>query len=99
MYLMTTGEPSFRNRRFDGDLICDIMGGGIQETCRARCCDADPDKRPDAAMRCTSLLMRWAKDNSDDNAWNTIYRNDVKNLYHVSRRRVKYSSTLLPTGG
>jgi len=58
MYLMATGEPPFRDRQLDGDLIYDIMGGlrpsmpdsapeGYKKLAQ-RCCDADPDKRPDA---------------------------------------------------
>ena len=42
MHLMATGEPPFRDRQFDRDLVCDIMGGlrpsmpdSAQETCRA----------------------------------------------------------------
>ena len=27
MYLVATGEPPFRDRQFDSNLICDIMGG------------------------------------------------------------------------
>jgi len=27
VYLMATGEPPFRDRQFDRDLVCDIMGG------------------------------------------------------------------------
>ena len=27
MYLMASGEPPFRNRSFDKDLVCDILGG------------------------------------------------------------------------
>src|SRR5207253_10172348 len=27
MYLIATGEPPFRDRQFDRDLACDIMGG------------------------------------------------------------------------
>src|SRR6185312_12205649 len=27
MYLIATGEPPFRDRQFDRDLVCDIMGG------------------------------------------------------------------------
>src|SRR6185312_2024054 len=27
MYLMATGEPPFRDREFNRDLVCDIMGG------------------------------------------------------------------------
>ena len=58
MYLIATGEPPFRDRQFDRDLVCDIMGGlrpsmpdsapEEYKKLAERCCDADPDKRPDA---------------------------------------------------
>jgi len=58
MYLIATGEPPFRDRQFDRDLACDIMGGlrpsmpdsapEEYKKLAERCCDADPDKRPDA---------------------------------------------------
>src|SRR6185312_16299055 len=58
MHLIATGEPPFRDRQFDGDLICDIMGGlrpsmpdsapEEYKKLAEQCCDADPDKRPDA---------------------------------------------------
>src|SRR5438132_4305811 len=58
MYLIATGEPPFRDREFDRDLACDIMGGlrpSMPDSApeeynklAERCCDADPDKRPDA---------------------------------------------------
>ena len=62
MHLMATGEPPFRDRQFDASLICDIMGGlrpsmpdsapeGYKKLAE-RCCDADPDKRPDAKTLC-----------------------------------------------
>ena len=57
MYLIATGEPPFRDREFDRDLVCDIMGGlrpsmpdsapEEYKKLAERCCDADPDKRPD----------------------------------------------------
>src|SRR6185369_15413254 len=57
MYLMATGEPPFRDRRFDDkDLVRDIMGGlrpsmpdsapEEYKKLAERFCDADPDKRP-----------------------------------------------------
>ena len=56
MYLMATGEPPFRDREFDRDLLYDIMGGlrpTIPDSAPEKfkklaeqCCDADPDKRP-----------------------------------------------------
>src|SRR5436190_7958874 len=60
MYLIATGQPPFRDRQFDRGLICDIMGGlrpsmpdSTPEEYKKLaewCCDADPDKRPDAKM-------------------------------------------------
>jgi len=64
------------------------------------CCDADPDKRPDAHtlyMDINELIEEVKKDNSNDNAWNTIYHNNVKPLSRLEKES-KYSSTLLPTG-
>ena len=58
MHLMATGEPPFRDRQFDTSLVCDIMGGlrplmpdsapEEYKKLAEQCCDADPDKRPDA---------------------------------------------------
>src|SRR6185312_12709720 len=52
MYLIATGEPPFRNRQFNRDLVCDIMDGlrptmpdsvpeGYKKLAE-QCCDADP---------------------------------------------------------
>ena len=57
MFLIATGEPPYRDKKFDRALICDIMGGlrpsmpdsaseGYKKLAE-QCCDADPDKRPD----------------------------------------------------
>ena len=63
-----------------------------------RCCDADPDKRPDALWSdIYSLVDEVKKYKSDDNTWNTIYHNDVKPLSRLEKES-KYSSKLLPTG-
>ena len=58
MYLIATGEPPFRDRQFDKDLVRDIMGGlrpSMPDSAPEEykklaewCCDADPDKCPDA---------------------------------------------------
>src|SRR5689334_22318271 len=58
MHLIATGEPPFRDRQFDRDLVCNIIGGlrpsmpdsapEEYKKLAERCCDADPDKRPDA---------------------------------------------------
>src|SRR6185312_8201492 len=52
MYLIATGEPPFRDRQFDRDLVCNIMGGlrpsmpdsapEEYKKLAERCCDADP---------------------------------------------------------
>ena len=65
-----------------------------------RCCDADPDKRPDAypLWRDICKLVQKVKNYSSvNNAWNTIYHNDVKPLSRLEKES-KYSSKLLPTG-
>ena len=65
-----------------------------------QCCDADPDKRPDArtlVFDIDKLIKEVNKDNSDSNAWYTIYYNDVKPLSRLEKES-KYSSTFLPTG-
>ena len=41
-----------------------------------RCCDADPDKCPDAKMLKSDIQKLYNEimyDNSDDNMWNAIY--------------------------
>jgi len=86
MYLMATGEPPFRDRKFDRDLICDIMGGlrplmpdsapEQYKNLAEQCCDSDPDKRPEALYSNINKLF-----DSVDNTWDTIYHNDA-NLYH-----------------
>ena len=110
MYLMATGEPPFRDRQFNRELVCDILGGlrplmpdSAPENYKRlaeRCCDADPDKRPDAYPLYSDIygLVEEVKmDNSDDNAWNAVYHNDIKPLTRLEKES-KYSSTLLPTG-
>src|SRR6185437_4690075 len=104
MHLMATGEPPFRDRQFDRGLVCDIMGGlrppmpdsAPEEYKKLAewCCNADPDKRPDAyALRMD--IHELIKE--DGNVWNTTYHNDVKPLSRLEKES-KYSSTLLPTG-
>src|SRR6185312_308355 len=111
MYLIATGEPPFRDRQFDGDLVSNIMGGlrpsmpdsapEEYKKLAERCCDADPDKRPDAYSlywdNIRKLIEEVEKDNSDDNTWNAVYHNDVKPLSRLEKES-KYSSKLLPTG-
>jgi len=110
MYLIATGEPPFREREFDRNLLYDIMGGlrpSIPDSApdeyrklAERCCDADPDKRPSAWALWKDigkLIEKVEKDKSDDNAWNAIYYNDVKPLSRLEKES-KYSSKLLPTG-
>src|SRR5437764_4627604 len=90
-YYYVPGEPPFRDRQFNRDLLCDILGGlrplmpdsapEEYKKLAERCCDADPDKHPDAYPLYSDiydLVDEADKDDSDDNAWNTIYHNDVK---------------------
>src|SRR5207253_3445995 len=85
VHLIATGEPPFRDREFDTSLICDIMGGlrpsmpdsapeGYKKLAE-RCCDADPDKRPDARglyNDIDKLIYEVDRSNSDDYAWNAV---------------------------
>ena len=86
MHLVATGEPPFRDRQFDRDLACNIMGGlrpsmpdsapEEYKKLAERCCDADPDKRPDAHTIWNyiyNLIKKVDKDNTNSNVWNTIY--------------------------
>ena len=104
MYLIATGEPPFRDRQFDRDLVCDIMGGlrppmpdsapEEYKKLAERCCDADPDKRPDAWGLGLDIDRLFK---GVDNTWNAVYHNDVKPLSRLEKES-KYSSTLLPAG-
>src|SRR6185312_3026890 len=90
MYLIATGEPPFRNRQFDRDLVCDIMGGlrpwmpdSVPEEFKKiaqLCWDADPDKRPlwNLGSLISDLIEKADRDRSDDNVWNTIYHDNVR---------------------
>src|SRR6185437_13447987 len=82
MYLIATGEPPFRDRQFDRDLVCSVMGGlrpsmpdsapEEYKKLAERCCDADPDKRPDAKTLSSyigDLRNEVDKDNSVSKAW------------------------------
>src|SRR6185312_15051445 len=89
MYLIATGEPPFRDREFDRGLVCDIMGGlrpmmpdsaPVEYKKLAEwCCDADPDKRPDAKTLESDIDKRYGK-TWGRYSWNTVYHNDVKPL-------------------
>ena len=103
-YLIATGEPPFRDRQFDRNLLYDIMGGlrpsmpdSVPEEYKKlaeQCCDADPDKRPKDAW--TLYVDIGERISSDDSAWNIIFHNDIKPLSRLEKES-KYSSTLLPT--
>src|SRR5207247_1806056 len=111
MYLIATGEPPFRDRQFDRDLACDIMGGlrpsmpdsapEEYKKLAEQCCDADPDKRPVAGALFDDIAMLSIKlsNSADNDIWDIIYHNynDVKPLSRLEKES-KYSSKLLPTG-
>jgi len=95
MYLIATGEPPFRDRQFDRNLICDIVGGlrptmpnSAYKKLAERCCDADPDKRPDAETLyddISKLIGKVDMGKSDSNAWLTVYHNNVKPLSRLEK--------------
>ena len=49
-----------------------------------QCCDADPDKRPNALDLYYDIDDLLAYDGND--IWNTVYHNDVKPLSHSKKR-------------
>ena len=56
-----------------------------------RCCDADPDKRPDTKTLKSDIEQLIYKVNkSGDMAWNAIYQNDIKSFSRLEK--IKYSS-------
>jgi serine/threonine protein kinase len=65
MYLVASGEPPFRDRLFDKDLACDIIGGlrptmpdstpGEYKKLAEKCYDADPSKRPIILEICSEI--------------------------------------------
>jgi len=99
MYLVATGEQPFKDRQFDEDLARDIMGGlrpSMPDSAPVeykklaeRCCDADPDRRPDAKTLC-KYIRGLDNENSDDNTWNTIYHNDAKPLLHLEHESTMF---------
>jgi len=98
MYLVATGEPPFRDRQFDRDLVCNIVGGlrpsmpdsapEEYKKLAEQCCDADPVKRPDAGRLrddIRDLHNKVETDNSTDNMWNAVYHNDSKPLSRLEK--------------
>src|SRR6185312_13608105 len=103
MHLMATGEPPFRDRQFDTSLIREIMAGlrppmpdsapEKYKKLAERCCDADPDKRPDARGLLHGIGRLLEGEVCVDNSWNTIYHNYVKSLSRLEKES-KYDSDL-----
>jgi serine/threonine protein kinase len=96
MYLVATGEPPFRERPFDKDLVCDILSGSRPTMTDSapdeykkfaeKCCDADPNKRPRGIVyEIENLIDVALRDESDDSIWNSIYCNNVKPLSRVEK--------------
>jgi serine/threonine protein kinase len=106
MYLVATGEPPFRDRPFDQDLVCDILSGlrptmpdsapDEYKKLAEKCCDVDPNKRPETAWTIYGEMTEWLKPDANS-IWNTdtVYYNDMKPLSRAEKEN-KYSSKLLP---
>jgi len=85
MNLIATGEQPFRDRQLDASLIHEIMDGlrpsmpdsapEEYKKLAERCCDADPDKRPDAEALYSNIDRFLSKMRIyGDKAWSGIYR-------------------------
>src|SRR5689334_25181059 len=109
MHLIATGEPPFRDWSFDKCLairVCEGLRPSMPDSApeeykklAERCCDADPDERPDAVTLWEDIdkLISKAELYGYGTVWHTIYHTDVKPLSRLEKES-KYSSTLLPTG-
>jgi len=103
MYLIASGEPPFRNRSFDNSLVTEILDGLRPEMpdsapmaykeLAAKCCDADPSKRPKLQSLLFSIHV--IINQSDKLIWKMIYDSDVKPLTRLEKEN-KYSSKQLP---
>ena len=102
MHLVANGEPPFRHRLFDNDLVCDIMGGlrptmpdSVPEAYRKLaelCCDANTDKRPtsDGLSNDINELIQGIG-HGNNTIWNTIYQTDVKPLSCPEQEKYSHS--------
>src|SRR5438128_3951756 len=109
MYQIADGEPPFRNWLSDDNLLTMRICNGLRpempdsapdeyKKLAERCCDADPNSRPDGEELCDIIheLIEGIKDNDDE--WNTIYyKKNIRPLSRIEKEN-KYSSRLLPTG-
>jgi len=81
MYLMATGEQPFRDRQFDRNLVRDIVDGlrptmpdsapDEYKKLAERCCNADPDKRPEAHRLGSYITYKLI--NGCNDVWNSVY--------------------------
>ena len=109
MHQIANGEPPFRDWSSDDNLLamricnglCPEMPDSTPEEYKKlaeRCCDADPNNRPDADELLEIIRKLIKEIKYDDNKWRAIYYN--KNIRPLSRieKESKYSSRPLPTG-
>ena len=84
MYMVANGEVPFANRSLDSDLVRDIRDGlrpimpdlapEAYEKLAERCCDADPNNRPENAwIILYNLIEEIDKNGTDADIWDTIY--------------------------
>src|SRR5438128_2048401 len=111
MHQIASGEPPFRNMSSDDMHLAMRICNGLRpempdsapeeyKELAERCCDADPNKRPDGEELCNiifDLNEEIDKDESAQIVWNSIYCNtNVRPLLRIEKES-KYSSRLLPT--
>ena len=111
MYQIASGELPFRDLPFDKNLAIRICGGLRPEMPESapepykrlaeKCCNADPNERPDARQLYSLIVDQIREANKDkfqNNVWNTIYYNDKIKPFSRVEKESKFSSKLLPTG-
>ena len=94
--------PPLRNRSFDKDLMCDIIGGmpdsapELYKKLAELCCDADFWQAPNEWMETLGWIEEKVNKNgySTTSIWDTIYHNDITPLPRLEK---ECSSKILPT--
>jgi len=91
MHLMATGKPPFRDRQFDTSLIREIMDGlrpPMPDSAPEKykelakwCCDADPNKRPDAYTLSVAIKRHFVEVLYKDDTWNAVYQLIINELF------------------
>jgi len=108
MYQIASGEPPFRNRAFEYELMEDICNGlrpympdsapEPYKKLAKECCDAEPNNRPSAGKIKKNIQKLISRQYQQESAiWDTIYKKENVNPISRIEKESKYSSKILMT--